>query len=207
VDRLAAQCGERRLRVLARANLAEVIRLEGRYADAVEQGRRVATALADLGDPGHRRRVLGTVGLALAQDGRAAEALEVVAELRSGAADSPVPAQRRSSRGACASAAGRPEDAVCALIEGNLALYQGDRELAAEWFAAAAEAGVDGQDRRDVVEALVGLAASTADMAVLGRLDAVRRASGVTLLPQEEALLYALVARRTVGPRRGTPDG
>ncbi|MDZ5444234.1 helix-turn-helix domain-containing protein [Micromonospora sp. 4G57] len=206
VDRLAAQCGERRLRVLARANLAEVIRLEGRYADAVEQGRRVATALADLGDPGHRRRVLGTVGLALAQDGRAAEALEVVAELRSGAADSPVPVQRRPSRGAGASAAGRPEDAVCALIEGNLALYQGDRELAAEWFAAAAEAGVDGQDRRDVVEALVGLAASTADVTMLRRLDEARRAGGVSLLPQEEALLYALVARRTSGARRGAPD-
>ncbi|WP_200208243.1 ATP-binding protein [Micromonospora coerulea] len=212
VERLAAQYGERRLRVLARANLAEVARLEGRYADAVDQGRRVAAALAELGDPGHRRRVLGTVGLALAQDGRSAEALEVVAELRSGAVGSPVPGQRRSPSVELVPAAGppspgRPEDAVCALIEGTLALYRGDRELAAEWFAAAAEAGADGQDRRDVVEALVGLAASTADMAVLGRLDAVRRASGVTLLPQEEALLYALVARRTVGPRRGTPGG
>ncbi|SCG49524.1 ATP-binding protein [Micromonospora inositola] len=205
VDRLAAQCGERRLRVLARANLAEVNRLEGRYADAVEQGGRVATVLAELGDPGHRRRVLGTVGLALAQDGRAAEALEVVAELRSGTADSPVPGQRRPPRGAGVAAAGRPEDAVCALIEGNLALYQGDRELAAEWFAAAAEAGADGQDRRDVVEALVGLAASTADVTVLARLDEVRRAGGISLLPQEESLLYALVARRAADARRGAP--
>ncbi|WP_406039387.1 helix-turn-helix domain-containing protein [Micromonospora sp. NBC_00898] len=206
VDRLAAQCGERRLRVLARANLAEVVRLEGRYADAVAQGRRVATALAELGDPGHRRRVLGTVGLALAQDGRVVEALEVVVELRSGTADSPVPGQRRPPRGAGVSAARPREDAVCALIEGYLALYQGDRELAAEWFAAAAEAGADGQDRRDVVEALVGLAASTADVTVLGRLDEARRAGGVSLLPQEEALLYALVARRTAGARRDATD-
>ncbi|WP_446217636.1 ATP-binding protein [Micromonospora sp. IBHARD004] len=205
VDRLAAQCGERRLRVLARANLAEVMRLASRYTEAVAQGRRVAATLAELGDPGHRRRVLGTVGLALAQEGRAAEALEVVAELRSGTAGSPVPGQRRPPLGAEGAAAGRPEDAVCALIEGNLALYQGDRELAAEWFAAAAEAGVDGQDRRDVVEALVGLAASTADVRVLSRLDEVRRAGGVSLLPQEEALLYALVARRTAGTRRGAP--
>ncbi|RZU72485.1 putative ATPase [Micromonospora kangleipakensis] len=205
VDRLAAQCGERRLRLLARANLAEVMRLAGRYADAVAQGRRVAATLAELGDPGHRRRVLGTVGLALAQEGRAAEALEVVAELRLGAAGSPVPGQRRPPRGAGGTAAGRPEDAVCALIEGHLALYQGDRELAAEWFAAAAEAGVDGQDRRDVVEALVGLAASRADVTVLSRLDEVRRAGGVSLLPQEEALLYALVARRAAGARRGAP--
>ncbi len=163
--------------------LAEVIRLEGRYADAAEQGRRVAAALAELGDPGHRRRVLGTVGLALAQAGRGAEALEVVAELRSGTPGSRVPGQRRPPRAEGFSAAGRPEDAVCALIEGNLALYQGDRELAAEWFAAAVEAGADGQDRRDLVEALVGLAASTADVTVLGRLDEVRRAGGVSLLP------------------------
>ena len=72
VDRLAAESGEQRLRVLAWANRAEVARLEGWYADAVDRGRRAMAALSELGDPGHRRRVLGTVGLALAQDGRAA---------------------------------------------------------------------------------------------------------------------------------------
>ena len=121
-----------------------------------------------------------------------------------------VPAQRRPVAGGAGQASpggdgrpdrDRPEAAVCALIEGHLALHRGDREPAAEWFAAAAEAGADGQDRRDVVEALVGLAASTADVAVLDRLDRARRAGGITLLPQEEALLYALVARRSRGGR------
>ena len=82
VDRLAAQCGEDRLRALARANLAEVARLDRRYDDAVTLGRRAIVALEQLGDPGHRRRVLGTVGLALAQSGRADEALEVLSQLR-----------------------------------------------------------------------------------------------------------------------------
>lgn len=211
VDRLAAECGEQRLRVLARANLAELARLEGRYPDAVEQGRRVATALAELGDPGHRRRVLGTVGLALAQDDRVAEALEVLAELRSGPAAPRVPTPRVPDPPVDegvgvdpgqASGAARPEDTVCALIEGHLALHRGDREVAAEWFAVAADAGASGQDRRDVVEPLVGLAASTADVRVLDRLDRVRRAGGFTLLPREEALLYALVARPGA-PRAG----
>jgi predicted ATPase/transcriptional regulator with XRE-family HTH domain len=201
VDRLAAQCGEQRLRVLARANLAEVHRLAGRYADAVEQGQRAAAALAGLGDPGHRRRVLGTVGLALAQAGRTVEALAVVAELRVDPTVPPGP--RRPADDAGRPLRGRPEVVVCALVEGHVALHLGDRELAAEWFAAAAEAALAGPDRRDVVEALVGLAASTADVAVLDRLDQARRASGITLLPQEEELLYALVARRSRGDHAG----
>ncbi|MGW4499539.1 XRE family transcriptional regulator, partial [Micromonospora sp. NPDC004336] len=202
VDRLAAQCGEQRLRLIARANLAEVSRLEGRYAEAVEQGRRVLTALADLGDPGHRRRVLGTVGLALARDGRSAEAAEVLAELRPDRPSAPLAedgwpegARWQPVRGTL------PGDGVCALIEGSLALHRGDRELAAEWFAAAAEAGVEGQDRRDVVEALVGLAASTGDPAVLDRLDRFRLRSGIRLLPNEEELLCALTAARSTGGR------
>ncbi|MCW3813781.1 helix-turn-helix domain-containing protein [Micromonospora sp. DR5-3] len=205
VDRLAAQSGEQQLRLLARAHLAEVARLEGRYADAVAQGRGVARALAEVGDPGQRRRVLGTVGLALAQAGRVDEALAVLAELRPAL---PVPAQRRPAdagsgdRTGVGADHGRPEDAVCALIEGQVALHRGDRELAAEWFAAAAEAAVAGRDRRDLIEALVGLAASTADLAVLDRLDRARRDNGISLLPPEEDLLYALVARRDVRTRR-----
>ncbi|MEU4401849.1 helix-turn-helix domain-containing protein [Micromonospora orduensis] len=199
VDRLAAEGGEQRLRVLAWANRAEVARLEGRYADAVDQGRRAATALSELGDPGHRRRVLGTVGLALAQDGRAAEATEVLAELRAGVAEAVgVPAPRVSGPPRQRSedtvlSWGGPEVGICALIEGNLALHRGERELAAEWFAAAADAG---HDRRDVVEALVGLAASTGDPAVLDRLDRACRETGIRLLPQESGLLYALTATR-----------
>ncbi|MFG3706763.1 ATP-binding protein [Micromonospora sp. NPDC047670] len=199
-DRLAAQCGEQRLRVLARANLAEVSRLEGRYADAVDQGRRVLAALADLGDPGHRRRVLGTVGLALARSGRPAEAAEVLAELRP-APPSPGPGEGGRPGGArwLPARGPRPEDGICALIEGNLALHRGDRDLAAEWFAAAAEASAEGQDRRDVVEALVGLAASTADPVALDRLDRACRRSGIRLLPHEEELLYALTTGRSAG--------
>ncbi|MFU8853200.1 ATP-binding protein [Micromonospora sp. SL1-18] len=217
VDRIAGQSGEQRLRVLARAGLAEVTRLEGRYVDAVEQGRRVAAALAELGDPGHHRGMLGTVGLALAQEGRADEALEVVAELRPAR---PVPGQRppsvgesadqpgAGSAGECADPLGvgeanRSEDAVCALIEGHLALHRGDRDLAAEWYAAAAEAAADGRNRRDVIEALVGLAASTADLAVLDRLDRARRSSGIRLLPREEALLHELAARPGRRSRQG----
>lgn len=94
---------------------------------------------------------------------------------------------------------GGPESGTWALIEGNLALHQGDRELAAEWFAAAADAA---QDRRDVVEALVGLAASTADPAIMDRLDQVCQESGIRLLPQESGLLYALMAARG-GPAVG----
>lgn len=185
MDRLAVQSGEQRLRLLARADLAEVTRLEGRYADAVEQGRRVAPALVELADPRQRRRVFGTIGLALAQDGRPDEAAEVLATLRSLAEGEGLPDPVRMSWPGQV----RTEDATCALIEAYVALHRGDRELAAEWFAAAAEAGVDGPDRRDVVEALVGLAASTGDRGVLDRLDRFCQEHGVTLLPRESALL------------------
>ncbi|MFG1838378.1 ATP-binding protein [Micromonospora sp. NPDC049175] len=207
VDRLAAESGEQRLRVLAWASRAEVARLEGWYADAVDQGRRTLAALSELGDPRRRRRVLGKIGLALAQDGRAAEATEVLTELRAGAAEAAAaespraPARRavipRQRSEDAALPAGGPEAGLGALIEGNLALHRGDRELAAEWFAAAADAR--GQERRDVVEALVGLAASTADPAVLERLERVCEESGIRLLPQESGLLYALTAARS-GP-------
>ncbi|TYB99590.1 XRE family transcriptional regulator [Micromonospora sp. WP24] len=211
VDRIAAQCGEPRLRVLARANLAEVARLEGRYCDAIDQGHRVLAMLAELGDPGHRRRVLGRVGLALAQDGRADEAAEVLAELRTCApmrlrlrppGEQVVPRQRSvvPTAGTASREAGwrwpHPEAGICALVEGNLALHQGDRELAAEWFSAAVEAGADDYDRRDTVEALVGLASSTGDPAVLDRLELVCREGAIRLLPHEEELLYALAANR-----------
>lgn len=197
-DRLAAESGEQRLRVLAWASRAEVARLEGWYADAVDHGRRAMAAFTELGDPGHRRRVLGTVGLALAQDGRGAEATEVLTELRAGVAEAAAAGSGRAlprpRSGDTELSWGGPDAGLCALIEGNLALHRGDRELAAEWFAAAADDA--GQDRRDVVEALVGLAASTADPAVLDRLDRVCQESGIQLLSQETGLLYALTAGR-----------
>ncbi|SBT63453.1 Predicted ATPase [Micromonospora sediminicola] len=198
VDRLAAQCGDQRLRLLARADLAELTRWEGRYAEAVEQGRRAAAALVELGDPGRLRRVVGTVGLALALQGRIDDASAVVAELWP---SGPVPRPRRPSAAERWDPPGagrdvRPEDALRGLIEGQVALHRGDRELAAEWFAAAAEAASGGADRRDLVEALVGLAASTGEVAVLDRLDRARQVTGVSLLPREEELLYSLVAQR-----------
>ncbi|MFI7213203.1 ATP-binding protein [Micromonospora maritima] len=198
VDRLAAQCGDQRLRLLARADLAELTRLEGRYAEAVEQGRRAAAALVELGDPGRLRRVVGSVGLALALQGRIDDASAVVAELWP---SGPVPGPRRPSAAERFDPPGagrdaRTEDALRGLIEGQVALHRGDRELATEWFAAAAEAASGGADRRDLVEALVGLAASTGEVTVLDRLDHARQTTGVSLLPREEELLYALVAQR-----------
>ncbi|WBB55827.1 helix-turn-helix domain-containing protein [Verrucosispora sp. WMMD573] len=171
VDRLGGQCAEQRLRVLARGTVAEVFRLEGRYADAADEARRVLTAFGDLGTPRGRRQVLGTLGLALAQDGRATEAAEVLAELR-------------------------PLDGTGALIEGHLALHRGAREVAAEWFTAAAEPDETGRDRRTVVEALVGLAASTSDASVLDRLEVACREGGIRLLEHEEELLYVLSVTR-----------
>lgn len=171
-DRLAAQCGDLRLRALAGANLAEVARLGGRYDEAVARGRRAVAALRELGDPGHRRRVLGTVGLALAQAGRADEAAGVLAELR-------LP--------------GVPDDGESAAIEANLALCRGDREVAAEWFTVSAHAYTGKHDLRDVAEALVGVAASTDDPEARARalrwLDAVCREGGITLVARERDLL------------------
>ncbi|ROT33579.1 helix-turn-helix domain-containing protein [Micromonospora sp. HM5-17] len=193
VDRLAGQCGEERLRVLARANLAEVARLEGRYADAVRQGRYAVRALADLGDPGHRRRALGTVGLALAQDGRLDEAAAVLAELRAQQAAEEVagtaePVSTRRPGGAI------PRDeGICALIEATLAAQRGDREWAAEWFAAAAQSSVGARDLRDVAEALVGVVATADDPGTRASarklLDRVCESGGITLLPRERAMI------------------
>lgn len=193
VDRLAGQCGEERLRVLARANLAEVARLEGRFADAVRQGRRAVRALADLGDPGHRRRVLGTVGLALAQDGRVDEAGVVLAELRARKDPDGAPGASEQTVGRPEDASPPPDEGICALIEAVLAVQRGDREWAAEWYAAAAQSSAGGRDLRDVAEALVGVVATTDDPAARANarklLDRVCLEGGITLLPRERAML------------------
>ncbi|MEV0713415.1 helix-turn-helix domain-containing protein [Asanoa sp. NPDC050611] len=182
VDRLAAQCGEDRLRALALANVAEVNRLDGRYEDAVKMGRRAITPLERLGDPGHRARVLGTIGLALALADRSDEALRVLAQLRSLAA------------GADPGVGEAPVNDVqgpSAMIEATLAFRRGDRVLAAEWFGVAVQSYAGGRDLRDVAEALVGLASATDDpvnrAAVIERLDAVCKEGGITLLPSERA--------------------
>jgi predicted ATPase/transcriptional regulator with XRE-family HTH domain len=173
-DRLAAQVGEDRLRVLVGANLAEVARLQGRCEEAVALGSRVLARLTDVGDPGHRRRVLGTVGQALAALGRTTEAERLLESLRAS-----------DDKGVAA--------AVCAIIEARLAMARGDREAAAEWFATAAAGFRRGQDRRDVVEALVGLVACTRDpqrrARVMAELEQVAADGGFTLLPLETELL------------------
>ncbi|MDG4822218.1 tetratricopeptide repeat protein [Asanoa sp. WMMD1127] len=180
VDRLAAQCGEDRLRALALANVAEVNRLDGRHDDAVKMGRRAIAALERLGDPGHRARVLGTIGLASALADRPDEALRVLAQLRAAAVD--------ADPGV---GAAPPSDVhgPSAMIEATLAARRGDRVLAAEWFGVAVQSYAGGRDLRDVAEALVGLASVTDDemnrAAVVERLEAVCKEGGITLLPAE----------------------
>jgi predicted ATPase/DNA-binding XRE family transcriptional regulator len=167
VQRLASEISEDRLRALAHANLAEVARLDGRYADAVAGARRAIAQLEELGDPGHRRRVMGTLGLALAQAGRSFEAETVLAEF--------------------------PDDGIAALIEAYLARAGGNRETAVERYLAAAGALHGQHDMRDVVEALVGAAASTDDTErrakLLAELDELCQRTQIRLLPTERALL------------------
>jgi predicted ATPase len=216
MDLLGAQGGDERLRALARANLAEVARLDGRYADAVNQGRRAVAALTELGDPTHRRQVLGTVGLALAQDGRLAEATSVLAELRASAASPVAPAGARS-RGEVVDAGGPladdrgggSEDGTCALIEAILAVQRADREWAVEWYAAAVSAYTGGRDLRGAAEALVGLIETTDDptvrMALLARIDQVCREGEITLLPWERVVLESMPAAASGGPLDDRP--
>ena len=174
VDRLASRCGEHRLRALAVANLAEVERLDGRFDEAVRLGRGAIAELEDVGDPGHRRRVLATIGLALADGGRLDEAAAVLAELRSAGTQSPA-------------------DGPAAVVEGAIALRLGEEKRAAENFAAAAKAYDGGHDPRDTVEALVGLVRSTPDpdrrQEAVWRLGELCRTGGITLLPRERGLL------------------
>jgi predicted ATPase/DNA-binding XRE family transcriptional regulator len=167
VARLAAEVGEDRLHALAHANLAEVARLDGRYADAIVLGERATVLLEELGDPGHRRRVLGIIGLARAQSGDVVSARSGLAEVR--------------------------DPGTTAMIEAYLAMAAGDPELATERFTVAGNALAGQHDVRDVVEALVGVAANTEDgerrAAVLGELDALCARSGVSLLTRERELL------------------
>ncbi len=171
VDRLAARCGEHRLRALAAANLAEVARLDGHPEEAVRLGRRAIAELEELGDPNHRRRVLATIGLALTDAGRLDDAAAVLRELRTGSG----------------------ADGSSAVVEAAIARRRGEGKRAAECFARAADAYEGAHDPRDVVEALVGLVSSTPDAdqrrAAEQRLDDVCRSGAIVLLPRERALL------------------
>jgi predicted ATPase/transcriptional regulator with XRE-family HTH domain len=209
-DRLATRCGDDGLRASARANLAEVDRLDGRYEEAATLGRQAVQVLEELGDPDDRRRALTTVGLALAQAGRPADADEAVAELRSapgGRADAEVGS---GGRGGTGSEARRGDEAAGAWIGAHLALRRGDRKAAEELFTAAAHGYADRGDRRGAAEALVGLVMTADGRASRERalrwLASVCRDGGVTLLPGELALLGP-DGRPFVAPRpRPAPD-
>ncbi|AGL13548.1 helix-turn-helix domain-containing protein [Actinoplanes sp. N902-109] len=172
-DRLATRCGEHRLRAVAAANLAEVERLDGNFAEAARLGRHAIAELEDVGDPGHRRRVLATVGQALAGAGRDSEAEAVLAELRT--------------------ADGGAPDGPAAIVAAALALSRGEHKRAAESYAEAVTAFAGEYDPRDVIEALIGLVRSTPDgderAAALHRLTDICRTGGITLLPRELASL------------------
>ncbi|MGC9666955.1 ATP-binding protein [Planosporangium sp. 12N6] len=171
VIRLAGEADDVRLKAVALANLAEVARLDRRYASAVETGQRALALLAEVGDPGHRVRVQGTVALALAESGAVAEAEAV----RSTLAD-----------------AGPGADGTRTLVGGYLALARGERTHAVKLFESAA-ALLGHHDARDVVEALVGAVAGTDDAddrsAVRARLTELCERGAVVLLPRDRALL------------------
>jgi predicted ATPase/DNA-binding XRE family transcriptional regulator len=172
VTRLATEIADVRLQAVALANLADVARLDGRYDTAIDNGRRALALLADVGDPGHRVRVQGFVGLALAESGELDEAEAVAKSLVD---------------------AGPAAAGTRALISGYVALGRGERAEAVALFESAAADLLGHHDARDVVEALVGVAAATDDRAhrasVLAQLDEVCERGGLVLLPRDRALL------------------
>ncbi|GIM90521.1 ATP-binding protein [Paractinoplanes toevensis] len=182
VDELASRCGEDRLRAVALTNLAEVARLEGRPDEAERLGRSAMPELERVGDPNHRRRLLATIGLALAESGQVDEALEILERLR--------PPDEL------------PPDGPAAVVEAAVALQQGEQKHAAECFARAAEAYDGAHDPRDVVEALVGLIVSTPNQderaAAVRRLAELCRSGGITLLPRDRARLGPAIAAQVV---------
>ena len=139
----------------------------------------MVAALVGVGDPGHQRRVLGTVGLALARSGRVDEAAEVLAELRATVVRAPSGVRPGMEAGAAGRPAGggpvRAERGDLRVDRGARGAAAGGPGVAAEWFAVAAAAGDAGQDLRDVAEALVGLAASSGSA---GRVSGWRRCAG-----------------------------
>ena len=175
VNELASQCGEDRLRAVALANLAEVARLEGNPEEAERLGRSAMVELERIGDPNHRRRLLATMGLALAQSGQVERAREVLQRLR-------FPEDQ-------------PPDGSALMVEGAIAMGLNEPKRAAECYARAAEAYGGAHDPRDVVEALVGLIASTPDTEE--RAEAVRR---LATLCRTGAITLVKRERDQVGP-------
>lgn len=182
VDRLSARSGEHKLRALARANHAEVLRLDGRFDEAVRVGLQAAEMLAEVGNPGERRRLLAVVGLAYALGGRLEEAEKALADVRS---------QLPDEAGLDFGSVDPEEDWDCAMIEATLAWQRGHRTLAASWYAAAARQPES--DPRDRAEALVGLAVASDDPApALARLRELRERTGIVLTVREQELLASI---------------
>jgi predicted ATPase/DNA-binding XRE family transcriptional regulator len=167
----ATEVGDARTRALVDAEIAEVARLDGRHDEAIELGRRTLAAIVELGDPGHRVRVLGTIGRAMAESGQFKDLDGVLDEL---------------------STAGHSAPGLQALITGYVALGNSDREGAAAAFVEAGHELAGRDDARDVLEALVGAAASSAGAArddLLGQVDGLCERTGMRLLPRDRALL------------------
>jgi tetratricopeptide (TPR) repeat protein len=184
VDRLSARSGEHKLRALARANLAEVLRLDGRFDESVRVGLQAAELLADVGHPGERRRLLGLIGLAYALAGRLEEAEKALTDIRT---------LLPEEAGAEIPAADPEEDWDCAMIEATLAWQRGQRTLAASWYAAAARQTDGLTDQRDMAEALVGLAVTSDDPAsALARLRELQESTGIVLTERERLLLSGI---------------
>jgi len=177
VDRLSARCGEHQLRALARANLAEVLRLDGRYQEAVHVGLQAAEMLVEVGHPVQRRRLLGVIGLSYALDGQLEAAEKTLGELR---AMRPVSEETGEA----------DDDWDCSMIEATLARRRGQRILAASWYAAAAAADDGLTDQRDIAEALVGLVGTSDDPGpVRAQLEELCFSAGITLTPIERGQL------------------
>jgi predicted ATPase/transcriptional regulator with XRE-family HTH domain len=176
VDRLSVRCGEHQLRALARANLAEVLRLDGRFEEAIRVALQAVDLLAEVGHPGQRRRLQGTLGLSLAQGGCLEDAEKVLADMRGANVTEPDN--------------GMGEDWDTTMIEATLAVQRGQHLLAASWYADAAVAGERGTDLRDVAEALVGvICTSDEPEAARRQLTDLCLRAGITLTSRELALL------------------
>ncbi|WP_162907914.1 ATP-binding protein, partial [Allorhizocola rhizosphaerae] len=177
VDRLSARCGEHQLRALARANLAEVLRLDGRYEESIQVGLQASEMLVELGHPNQRRRLHGVIGLSYALNGQLEAAEKTLGELRAMLTVS--------------DETGEPDDDWdCSMIEATLARRRGQRTLAANWYAAAAEASDRLADQRDIAEALVGLICMSDDPEpARAQLDELCFTAGITLTAWEQAQL------------------
>jgi len=177
VDRLSVRCGEHYLRALARANLAEVLRLDGRYEESIQVGLQAADMLAEVGHPGQRRRLLGVIGLSYALNGQLEQAEKTLGELRG-----MLPSSSETGE--------FDDDWDCSMIEATLARMRGQRMLAAAWYQAATRA-IDGlTDQRDRAEALVGVIGTSDDPEpARAELDELCFSAGITLTALERKQL------------------